>query len=39
MTFLPNLEAYLAIDDKDSNVPMPNQLDITPTPGYSTPVT
>jgi hypothetical protein len=39
MTFLRNLEAYLAIDNKDSNVTMPNQLDITPTPGYSTPVT
>ena len=32
------LEAY-PIDDKDSSLPMPNQLDITPTPGYSTPVT
>jgi hypothetical protein len=37
--FAPNLEAYLAIDDNDSSLPMPNQLEITPTPGYSTPVT
>jgi hypothetical protein len=37
--FAPNLEAYVAIDDKDSNVPVPNPLDITPSPGYSTPVT
>jgi hypothetical protein len=39
VTLLPNLIVYLAIDDVTRGVPIENQLDIVPTPGYSTPVT
>jgi hypothetical protein len=39
VTLLQNLIVYLAIDDVTQNVPIENQLDVRPTPRYSTPVT
>jgi hypothetical protein len=39
VTLLQNLIVYLAIDDVTRAVPIENQLDIRPTPQYSSPVT
>lgn len=39
VTFLPNLIVQLAVDTAVRPVPIDHQLDIAPTPGYSTPVT
>lgn len=39
VTFLPNLIVQLAVDSVVRPVPIDHQLNITPAPGYSTPVT
>jgi hypothetical protein len=39
VTLRQNLIAYLTIDDVTRDVPIENQLDVTPSPKYSSPVT